>query len=102
MQERVSDYFAFGVPYVWIVDPRTRKCYNCTLEGVAETGVFRTDSRELLERLPSQCCLTEQLQSLKIVLRPNEPLYRDHAFRGFGCEGIVNERNRMVTAGCGA
>ena len=34
VQERVNDYFAFGVPYVWIVDPRTRKGYNCTPEGM--------------------------------------------------------------------
>jgi hypothetical protein len=37
--------------------------------------------------------LTDQLQSLKIVLRPmGLPL--DHAFQGFGCEGISRRVKR--------
>jgi Uma2 family endonuclease len=48
VQERVNDYFAFGVPYVWIVDPRTRKGYNCTPEGMTETAVFRTENPEFI------------------------------------------------------
>jgi Uma2 family endonuclease len=48
VQERVNDYIAFGVPYVWIVDPRTRKGYNCTPEGMTETAVFRTENPELI------------------------------------------------------
>jgi Uma2 family endonuclease len=42
IQARINDYFAFGVPYVWIVDPRSHKGYNCTPQGMAETAVFRT------------------------------------------------------------
>jgi Uma2 family endonuclease len=42
IQTRINDYFAFGVPYVWIVDPRSHKGYNCTPQGMAETAVFRT------------------------------------------------------------
>jgi len=48
VQERVNDYFAFGVPYVWIIDPRTRKGYNCTPQGMTETAVFRTENPEFL------------------------------------------------------
>jgi Uma2 family endonuclease len=48
VQERVNDYFAFGAPHVWIVDPRTRKGYNCTPEGMTETAFFRTENPELI------------------------------------------------------
>jgi Uma2 family endonuclease len=26
MQERIEDYLAFGVPCVWVIDPKTRRC----------------------------------------------------------------------------
>jgi Uma2 family endonuclease len=48
MQERVSDYFAFGVPYVWMVDPRNRKGFYCTPQGMTETQVFRTENPEIV------------------------------------------------------
>jgi len=47
LQERVNDYFAFGVPYAWIID-QSRKGYNCTPEGMTETAVFRTENPELI------------------------------------------------------
>jgi Uma2 family endonuclease len=48
IEERINDYFAFGVPYVWIVDPRSRKCHNCTPQGMTETAVFRTENPEFV------------------------------------------------------
>jgi Uma2 family endonuclease len=48
VQERINDYIAFGVPNVWIVDPRTRKGYNCTPEAMTETTVCRTENPELV------------------------------------------------------
>lgn len=48
MQERVADYFAFGVPYVWMVDPRNRKGFHCTPQGNIETPVFRTENPEIV------------------------------------------------------
>jgi Uma2 family endonuclease len=47
VQERVNDYFAFGVRYVWIIDPRTRKGYSCAPHGMTETAVFRTENPEI-------------------------------------------------------
>jgi hypothetical protein len=44
VQERVDDHIAFGVPYVWIVDPRTRKGHNCTPQALTETAVLRTEN----------------------------------------------------------
>ena len=49
MQERIDDYLAFGVPYVWVVDPRTRRAYIHTASGAVEAkdGVLRTAEPEL-------------------------------------------------------
>ena len=48
VQERVNDYFAFGVPNVWIFDPRSRKAYQCTPQGMTETAVLRTENPEIV------------------------------------------------------
>ena len=44
MQERIADYLLFGVPHVWLLDPRTRRAYTYTAEGMHEVkdGVLRT------------------------------------------------------------
>ncbi len=46
MQERIDDYLSFGVKYVWVVDPSTRRGYVHTSEGSREAkdGVLRTDN----------------------------------------------------------
>jgi len=43
MQERVEDYLRFGVRYVWILDPRKRKAYRCTLESTYEVKELVTE-----------------------------------------------------------
>jgi Uma2 family endonuclease len=48
MRERVEDYLAFGVPYVWILDPRKRVAYRCTEAGFLETRKLRTDGPEIV------------------------------------------------------
>ncbi|MCS6954328.1 MAG: Uma2 family endonuclease [Bryobacteraceae bacterium] len=49
MQERIDDYLAFGVRYVWLIDPRTRKGWICTSDGIKEArdGKLRTTEPEL-------------------------------------------------------
>ncbi len=44
MQERIDDYLAFGVSYVWVVDPKTGRSWSHTNEGISEVkeGVLRT------------------------------------------------------------
>jgi Uma2 family endonuclease len=46
MQERVEDYFAFGVSYVWLIDPKTRKAYVYSSAGIREVrdGVLTTEN----------------------------------------------------------
>jgi Uma2 family endonuclease len=38
MQERISDYLNFGVQYVWAINPRTKKSFIYTAQGVQETN----------------------------------------------------------------
>jgi Uma2 family endonuclease len=49
VQERIDDYLAFGVPFVWVIDPRTRRGYIHTPDGSREAkdGVMRTKSPEI-------------------------------------------------------
>jgi Uma2 family endonuclease len=49
MQERIDDYLQFGVRYVWVLDPRTKRAYSFTREGMREAsdGVLRTGEPEI-------------------------------------------------------
>ncbi len=48
MQERIEDYLSFGVRYVWVVDPRTRRAHVHTSGGSHEArDVLRTDDPEI-------------------------------------------------------
>ena len=44
MQEKIDDYLDFGVPYVWIINPRNKKAYVVTRAGMVEvtSGVLET------------------------------------------------------------
>lgn len=49
MQVKIDDYLAFGVPYVWVIDPQTRKAWIYTSEMMREVrdGVLRTEGPEI-------------------------------------------------------
>jgi len=49
MHERIDDYLNFGVPYVWIIDPRNRKGYIVTRAGTVEakSGVLETSDPDI-------------------------------------------------------
>jgi Uma2 family endonuclease len=49
MQEKIDDYLRFGVPYVWIVNPRLRKGYVATKSGMveAESGILATSDPDI-------------------------------------------------------
>ena len=45
VQQRVEDYLEMGVPYVWVLDPKTKACWTVTRpEGWREekSGVLKT------------------------------------------------------------
>ena len=43
IQEKIDDYLSFGIPFVWIVNPETRKGYIHTADGSheAKDGILR-------------------------------------------------------------
>jgi Uma2 family endonuclease len=45
MQERIDDHLKFGVPHVWVLDPRLKRAYDFTASGMREAkdGVLRTE-----------------------------------------------------------
>jgi Uma2 family endonuclease len=49
MQEKIDDYLSFGVPYIWIVNPRLSKGYVVTKAGMVEakSGVLETNDPEI-------------------------------------------------------
>jgi len=49
MQVRIKDYLAFGVRYVWVVDPEAREAWVYTAEGMREVrdGILRTENPEI-------------------------------------------------------
>jgi Uma2 family endonuclease len=49
MQEKIDDYLQFGVPCVWIINPRLRKGYVATKAGMveAESGILETSDPDI-------------------------------------------------------
>ena len=49
MQRKVDDYLRFGVAYVWVIDPQTRKAWTYTAEAIREVrnGMLRTEAPEI-------------------------------------------------------
>ena len=46
IQQKIDDYLRFGVPYVWVVNPRERRAWAYTNGGSTEIrdGVLRTEN----------------------------------------------------------
>jgi Uma2 family endonuclease len=49
MQEKIDDYLNFGVPYIWIINPKNRKGYVVTREGMVEatSGFLETRNPDI-------------------------------------------------------
>lgn len=49
MQERIDDYIGFGVRYVWLIHPSTRRAFVYTAEGVREVkdGILCTSDPQI-------------------------------------------------------
>ena len=49
MQERIDDYLSFGVSYVWVLDPRTKRAHVHTADGSHEVReALRTQNPEIV------------------------------------------------------
>lgn len=50
VQEKIDDCLAFGVRYVWVVDPATRRAYVHAAAGSheAKDGILRTENPQIL------------------------------------------------------
>ena len=49
LEEKINDYLEFGVPYIWVINPETRRAYVHTPEGSHEVtdDVLRAESAEI-------------------------------------------------------
>jgi Uma2 family endonuclease len=49
MQERIDDYLDFGVRYVWLINPRNRRAFVYSSEGVQEMkdGILHTTNPDI-------------------------------------------------------
>jgi len=49
LQARIDDYLAFGVPYVWVINPRNHRAWSYTSGGIEEARdqVLRTANPNL-------------------------------------------------------
>ena len=48
VRERINDYLSFGVSYVWLLDPATRKAFRWNKEGMQEVPELRTENPEIV------------------------------------------------------
>ena len=55
IRRRINDYLGFGVGYVWVIDPRSRRAWAHTAAGSREVedGVLRTKIEKIAIPLPA-------------------------------------------------
>ena len=49
LEEKIADYLAFGIPYIWVINPETRRAFVHTAQGSHEVkdGVLRAESADI-------------------------------------------------------
>lgn len=55
IQKRIDDYLGFGVAYVWLIDPDSRRAWVYAADGISEAkdGILRTENPALELPLPA-------------------------------------------------
>jgi Uma2 family endonuclease len=50
MQEKIDDYLAFGVPHVWVINPRQMRAFHYTIDGMREAkdGILQTSNPDIV------------------------------------------------------
>ena len=52
MQEKIDDYLDFGVPHVWIINPRNQKVYVATRAGIVEPASGKLETNDPAISIP--------------------------------------------------
>jgi Uma2 family endonuclease len=54
LQDRIDDYLAFGIRYVWVINPRNRRAFVYTTGGMSEAkdGILQTETPHVVLPLP--------------------------------------------------
>jgi Uma2 family endonuclease len=52
MQGKIDDYLNFGVPFVWIINPRNKKAYVVTRAGMVEATSGKLETRDPAIKVP--------------------------------------------------
>ncbi len=52
MQEKIDDYLDFGVPYVWIINPKNKNAYAFTRAGMTEVASGALETKDPAISLP--------------------------------------------------
>ena len=52
MQEKIDDYLDFGVPYVWIINPRNKKAHVVTRVGMLDAASATLETKDPVISLP--------------------------------------------------
>jgi Uma2 family endonuclease len=52
MQEKIDDYLRFGVPYIWIINPKNRKGYVVTSDGMVEAKSGMLETKDPATSIP--------------------------------------------------
>jgi Uma2 family endonuclease len=49
LEEKIADYLTFGIPYIWVINPETRRAFAHTPQGSHEVkdGVLRAESVDI-------------------------------------------------------
>jgi Uma2 family endonuclease len=49
LEVKIADYLTFGIPYIWVTNPETRRAFVHTPQGSHEVkdGVLRAESVEI-------------------------------------------------------
>jgi len=49
MEEKIDDYLTFGIPYVWVINPQTRRAFVHTPQSSheAKDGMLRAESSDI-------------------------------------------------------
>jgi Uma2 family endonuclease len=58
LQEKIDDYLAFGIPFVWVVNPRTQRGFIYTSEGMRQPADGALRAEEIDLPLPRFSCET--------------------------------------------